>query len=136
MAYITPALSSHELGLKEDDTVVVTDANTSRKNWKVGRVVRTYPSEDGLVRVVDVKVGDRILKRPVTKLSPLEMNHLDTDITALKSRYSRRFCMSFCSVVSFISFHRIPTVKNVCNSEWRKMLRIDKIDSVTGMRSV
>ena len=61
--------------LKEDDTVVVIDPNAARKDWKVGRIVRTYPGGDGFVRVVDVKVGDRILKRPVTRLSPLELSN-------------------------------------------------------------
>ena len=46
--------------------MVVIDSNAARKDLKVGRIVRKYPGEDGLVRVVDVKVGDRILKRLVT----------------------------------------------------------------------
>ena len=61
--------------LKEDDTLVDIDPNAARKDWKVGRIVRTYPGGEGLVRVVDVKVGDRILKRPVTRLSPFEINN-------------------------------------------------------------
>ena len=47
----------------KDDTVVVTDQNAARKDWKVGKIVRTCPGGNGLVRVVDVKAGDRILKR-------------------------------------------------------------------------
>ena len=64
---------SKEKNLKEDDIVNVIDPDARRRDWKVGRVVHTYPGADGLVRVVDVKVGDKILKRPVTKLSPLAM---------------------------------------------------------------
>ena len=64
---------SKEVNLKDDDVVVVIDPKARRRDWKVGRVVRTYPGGDGLVRVVDVKVGDTILQRPVSKLSPLEM---------------------------------------------------------------
>ena len=64
---------SKEVNLKEDDVVVVIDPKARRRDWKVGGVVRTYPGGDGLVRVVDVKVGDTILQRPVSKLSPLEM---------------------------------------------------------------
>ena len=64
---------SKEKNLKEDDVVIVIDPDARRRDWKVGRIVRTYPGADGLVRVVDVKVGDKILKRPITKLSPLEM---------------------------------------------------------------
>ena len=64
---------SKDKNLKEDDVVIVIDPDARRRDWKVGRIVRTYPGADGLVRVVDVKVGDKILKRPITKLSPLEM---------------------------------------------------------------
>lgn len=54
---------SQQTNLKEDDIVVVIDPNATRRDWKVG-----------LVRVVNAKVGDGVLKRPITKLSPLEMN--------------------------------------------------------------
>jgi len=65
---------SKEVNLKEDDVVVVIYPKARRRrDWKVGRVVRTYLGEDGLVRVVDVKGGDTILQRTVSKLSPLEM---------------------------------------------------------------
>ena len=60
-----------EVNLKEYDVVVVIDTKARRRDWKLGRVVRTYPGGDGLVRVVDVKVGDMILQRPASKLSPL-----------------------------------------------------------------
>ena len=64
---------SKEKNLKEDDVVIVIDPDARRRDWKVGRILRTYPGADSLMRVVDVKVGDKILKRPITKLSPLEM---------------------------------------------------------------
>ncbi|XP_068692777.1 uncharacterized protein [Montipora foliosa] len=64
---------SKEKNLNEDDAVIVIDPDARRRDWKLGRIVRTYPGADGLVRVVDVKVDDKVLKRPITKLSPLEM---------------------------------------------------------------
>ena len=57
--------------------MVVIDPNTARKDCKVGRIVHTHPGSDRPVRAVGVKAGDRILKRPVTRLSEvllLEMN--------------------------------------------------------------
>ena len=75
---------SQEENLKEGNTAVVIDPNARRKESKVRRVVCTYPGEDGLVRVVDMKKGDRVLKRPVTKLSHLEMKHLGAEIISLK----------------------------------------------------
>ncbi|PFX26254.1 hypothetical protein AWC38_SpisGene9058 [Stylophora pistillata] len=55
------------------DVVVVIDPNAIRRDWKVGRIERTYPGPDGLVRVVDVRVKDKVLKRPITRISPLEI---------------------------------------------------------------
>ena len=63
--------------LKIGDVVMVIDPNAARREWKVGCVERTYPGRDQLVRVVDVHVGDKILKRPITRISPLEFS--DTD---------------------------------------------------------
>ena len=63
--------------LKVGDVVMVIGPNASRREWKVGRIERTYPGRDQLVRVVYVRVGDKILNRPVTRISPLEF--ADTD---------------------------------------------------------
>ena len=62
---------NHKVG----DVVIVIDPNAARREWKVGCVEHTYPGRDQLVRVVDV--GDKILKRPITRISPLEFS--DTD---------------------------------------------------------
>ena len=45
----------------------------ARRDWKVGRIEQVYPGNDGLVRVVDVKVRGRTLRRPISVISPLEM---------------------------------------------------------------
>lgn len=53
--------------------VVVIDPNATRRDWKVGRIEQTYLGPDGLVRVVDVRVKDKVLKRSITRTSPLEI---------------------------------------------------------------
>lgn len=58
--------------LKEGDIVLEIDPETSRRSWKIGRIVAVHPGQDGLVRVVDVRFGEKVLRRPITKLSPLE----------------------------------------------------------------
>ena len=52
------------------DIVLVVEKDAPRNRWLKGRVVKAYPSEDGLVRHVDVKVAGSgsVLKRPITKL--------------------------------------------------------------------
>ena len=63
--------------LKVGDVVMVFDPSTARKEWKVGRIECTYPGRDQLVRVVDVRVGDKLLKRSVTRISPREFAETD-----------------------------------------------------------
>ena len=47
-----------EENLKDSDIALVIDLDTLRRNWEVGRTVAVHPGGDGLVGVVDVKVGD------------------------------------------------------------------------------
>lgn len=41
-----------------DDIVLVTEPNEKRSDWKMGRVVKTHPSKDGVVRKIDVLMKD------------------------------------------------------------------------------
>lgn len=59
--------------LKVGDVVMVIDPNAARREWKVGRVQSTFPGSDNLVRVVDVRIGDKVVRRPITRISPLEI---------------------------------------------------------------
>jgi len=62
--------------IKVGEVVVVIDPSAARRNWKVGRIEQTYPGPDGLVRVVNVRVKDKVLKRPITRISPLEIQDI------------------------------------------------------------
>ena len=52
------------------DVVLLKDDDACRNKWPMGMVVKTYPNEDGLVRSVDVKIGESgsVLKRPIAKI--------------------------------------------------------------------
>lgn len=63
--------SGHKL-IEEGDIVVIMCTDTPRGKWPLGRIVKTYPGKDGIVRVVDVKIKDNVMRRPVAKLCPLE----------------------------------------------------------------
>ena len=54
--------------LRDGDVVIVVDDAVPRGRWPVGRVVRTYPSEDGLVRKVRVQIRQSEYDRPVHRL--------------------------------------------------------------------
>ena len=64
-----------------NDVVLVVDENSARNEWKMGRVVEVFTSDDGLVRSVKIQLASKeldhkgtrmaeptILKRPVHKL--------------------------------------------------------------------
>ena len=57
---------SSQKNLKVGEVVVVIDTDMARRDWKVGRIEQVYPGNDGLVRMVDVKVRGRTLRRPIS----------------------------------------------------------------------
>ena len=58
--------------VQTDDIVLVMDENLPRNNWPLGRIVKTFPGKDGLVRSVEVKTAVNTLVRPIDKLCLLE----------------------------------------------------------------
>ena len=65
------------------DVVVVIDPGTVRQQWNVGRMQQTYSGLDGLVQVVDIQVNGKTLKRPITRISPLEIRYVYQSIIRL-----------------------------------------------------
>ena len=53
-----------------NDIVLLKDGNVRRQHWPMGRIIQVFPSEDGLVRSVELKVPSATmpLRRPVQKL--------------------------------------------------------------------
>ncbi|KAL0151450.1 hypothetical protein M9458_053236 [Cirrhinus mrigala] len=63
---------------KVNDIVVIIDSTAPRNSWPLGRVVKTLPGPEGLVRSVLVKTKSTVLQRPITKLCLLlEAEHSD-----------------------------------------------------------
>ena len=60
--------------LQVNDIVLLQDDNLVPIRWPLGRVVKTYPGKDSLVRVVDVKTSHGVYKRPITKIALLLAN--------------------------------------------------------------
>ena len=66
-----------------------------RAKWKLGKILRLYPGEDGIVRVVQLKTSMGIINRPVVKLYPLELGSTaepdnSQEQTVSKGRPSRK----------------------------------------------
>ena len=54
--------------LEEGDVVLLVDQDVSRRLWQMGRIVRTLPSPDGLIRKALVKTGGSTYLRPIHKM--------------------------------------------------------------------
>ncbi|XP_051791369.1 uncharacterized protein LOC127529975 [Erpetoichthys calabaricus] len=85
--YYLPSLQARQKWHKEPENllegmvVMLIDPQLPRALWLIGRIVRTFPSPDGHVRAVEVKVKDRLYTRPVARLIPLpDIQHQDSDI--------------------------------------------------------
>ncbi|GBP06895.1 hypothetical protein EVAR_67452_1 [Eumeta japonica] len=59
--------------LQEGNLVVIMDDALPPHEWRLGRVVNTYPSPDGHVRIAEVKTAMGIVTRPVVKLCYLPL---------------------------------------------------------------
>lgn len=57
--------------------VILKDDNLRPLQWKLGRIVQTFPGNDGIVRVVLVKTANGEMRRAVNKVCPLP---LDNDV--------------------------------------------------------
>ncbi len=59
-----------------DAVVLLKEDNLPPLQWRFGRVVELHPGQDGLVRVVSIKVAgsNKIFKRSITKIAPLPTN--------------------------------------------------------------
>lgn len=75
--YITRTKWNQEApNLKVGDLVMVLHPiMTTKRGWRLGCVIRTYPGRDGRVRVVDLRSEGRVYRRPVNKLCLLDSTH-------------------------------------------------------------
>ncbi|XP_028029741.1 chymotrypsin-2-like [Bombyx mandarina] len=59
------------------ELVLIKEDNQPPLQWKLGRIIRTLPGKDGVIRVVDLDTKHGSLRRPVFKLArlPLDSAH-------------------------------------------------------------
>lgn len=62
--------------IRVGDMVLAKDERTPSSAWPLGRIVETHCGRDDLVRVVDVRIGRKTFRRPITKICvlPIEDN--------------------------------------------------------------
>lgn len=77
MEYLPSLLSRNKWTLKMDnlkvgDVVIIVGVSEPRGKWKTGTIREVHPGKDNLVRAVTVQTDEGIIKRPITKICPLE----------------------------------------------------------------
>ena len=64
--------------LREGDVVLIIDESSPREHWPMGKVVRSLPGPDGIVRAVLVKTSKGEYVRPVSKVCHLDFASSDS----------------------------------------------------------
>lgn len=57
--------------VKVGNIVLVKDERTPSSAWPLGKIIETHGGHDNLVRVVDVRIGKKTFRRPITKICVL-----------------------------------------------------------------
>ena len=57
--------------MQVNDIVLVVEDMKQRSKWVMGRVLKTFPDKNGLVRTALIKTQNSTLKRPITMLCPI-----------------------------------------------------------------
>lgn len=70
---LRPKWNEPKPNLNVGHIVVVSNDNLPPSRWSIGKVVAVHPAKDGHVRVVDVKVGNSVMSRPIHRLGVLPL---------------------------------------------------------------
>ena len=54
--------------------MLVVSQESVRGHWPLARITEVFPGKDGHVRVVKLMCAGTEMKRPITKICPLELN--------------------------------------------------------------
>ena len=60
--------SRKHANLSIGDIVLVIEESTPQNTYPLGHIIQVFPGKDGVVRVVEVKIGTRVLRRSAAKL--------------------------------------------------------------------
>lgn len=57
--------------IKIGTMVLLKEDNTPPLYWQLGRVIEVFPGDDGIVRVIKVKIRSGVYKRSITHVATL-----------------------------------------------------------------
>lgn len=102
--------------------VVIKEENIPPTRWKLGRITKTVPGTDGLIRVVEIQTQTGILKRPISKICQLPIqtellseNHRVKDKTkyGVKLGSSATFMLILLGLICSITGNNVTNTTGV-----------------------
>ncbi|TRY77343.1 hypothetical protein TCAL_10522 [Tigriopus californicus] len=77
MEYLPSLLTRNKWRIKQANIplgceVLIVGTPEPRSRWKFGKVVEVHPGVDDLVRAVTIQTEDGLIRRPITKICPLQ----------------------------------------------------------------
>lgn len=80
-SYVNDSGKSGYQSVKTGDVVIMETENTKRVNWPLARVIQVFPSKDGVIRSVKIRIAKngKIFEfaRPIQRLYMLESSITD-----------------------------------------------------------
>lgn len=78
-----------------NDLVLMKEDYLPAARWAAGRVIKKHPGQDGLTRVVEIKIDEKIYKRPLSKIclmpssddnapKPSDMNEISVNMASVE----------------------------------------------------
>lgn len=78
-----PKWKQAKTNLGVNQLVVIKEDNMPPSKWVLGRILKTFPGKDNLVRSVEVKCKNTVVTRPIHKLCPLPIrDNLEENMSA------------------------------------------------------
>ena len=71
----------HNRNFEIEDLVITNESNFPRSYWPLGRIIETFPGQDGVVCTVKVKSPNNEFIRPGNKLHLLEASDWSFKVT-------------------------------------------------------
>ena len=56
------------------DVVLTKEEEKNRRHWKIGIVNHLYSGKDNIIRVAQLRIGKKLIDRPIQLLYPLELH--------------------------------------------------------------
>lgn len=73
----------HQSDIKLDSLVLIKDDHQPPLQWRMGRIIRVFPGNDGIRRVAEIRTATGTIQRAFSKICPLPITPLDAISTAL-----------------------------------------------------